>query len=311
MNTEHFGPLNAHNIGSLMRDAVLRACAVIRAQRFSFTSEEKTVEYKSDIDYVTSADRKAQEIYLEFLKNNFPGFGIIAEEDDLFTDAAPYREPNTEIDHFYFFTIDPLDGTKAFKRKQSDGFSSMLGLIHYCPKLEICEVIGACIGDPMTNELFYTRPGSLRVHQLDQYSREREILSFDITTDPKSIYVHIRDNPDNFSTIGRKMCNGSSPESFFKDYELQGGSIGISFAKLWKGQYGGLLLKPGKTTVWDTAPIVGICKKLGFVPMELNKTTGLYEKGVFKVISTRDYIPQKETLIIHESLVEKLMTWQQ
>lgn len=293
-----------------MRDAVVRACAAIRLQRFSFTAEEKNVDYKTEIDYVTSADKKAQEIYLEFFKNNFPQFGIIAEEGDLFTDAPPILDPVTGVNHFFFLTIDPLDGTKAFKRKQSDGFSSMLGLIHSCPDQGICEVVAACIGDPMTGEMYYTRPNSPRVHQLDKYANEREILSFNPDTNPSQVYILLRDNPANLSMRAYAMLNGIHHGHFFKDYEIQGGSIGISFAKLWKGQYAGLLLKSGLTTVWDTVPVVGISQKLGFVPLELNNDTQLYEQGLFTVIATRTSIEQKETLIIHESLVESFMTWQ-
>lgn len=308
---QNFDALNPHNIGSLMRDVVQRACSEIRAQRFTFTSQEKTVEYKSDVDYVTSADSKAQEIYLKFLKSNFPAFGIIAEENELFTKALPLCEPNSNVQHFFYFTIDPLDGTKAYKRKQSDGFSTMLGLIHSCPEQKICEVIAACIGDPMTGEMYYTRPESKRVHQLDQFEHEREVMSFDTRAHPKDLYIHLRDNPAHFSSLARKMADGSKEYSFFKDYELVGGSIGISFAKLWKGQYGGLLLRPSKATVWDTAPVVGISHKLGFVPMVYDKSQNEYQLTEFTVLDTRDYIDQKETLIIHKSLVPSLQAWQQ
>lgn len=304
-----FTPLNMHNVGVLMRDAVQRAMDEIRFQRWKFLAEEKTVDYKSAIDFVSSADKRAQEIYLTFLKNNFPKFGVIAEEDDLYTPAQALPD-ETGAKHFFFFTIDPLDGTKAFIRKQSDGFSSMLSLIHYCPNYKTCEVIAACIGDPMTHELFYTRPGSPRVHQLDQYLHEREVLSFNPESNPKEAYILLRDNPRGYSKLSQKLSDGYGRNPFFKDFELQGGSIGLSFAKLWKGQYAGLLLKPGKTTVWDNSPLIGISQKLGFVPMVYDKKQNRYRKTKFKVIATRDLLPQEETLIIHESFVGKLRAWQ-
>ncbi len=309
-NEELFATLNMHNVGVLMRAAVERAMDEIRFQRWKFLAEEKTVDYKSAIDFVSSADKKAQEIYLTFLKNNFPKFGVIAEEDDLFTDAQPFVDTTTNKRHYFFFTIDPLDGTKAFIRKQSDGFSSMLSLIHHCPELGICEVIAACIGDPMTHELFYTRPGSPRVHQLDQYLHEREVLSFNPKTKPKDTYVLLRDNPKGYSELAQKLSDGYRKNSFFKDFELQGGSIGLSFAKLWKGQYAGLMLKPGKTTVWDNSPLIGISKKLGFVPMVYDNERNRFLKTDFKIIATRDLMNQEETLVIHQSQVPKFRSWQ-
>ncbi len=157
-------PLNENNIGVLMREAVRRACAVIYPQRLNFTWQEKEVSYKDEIDVVTSADFDAQQLYLAFLKRNFPKFGIIAEEDNLFTPAQAFpatgQLPHQAVNHFFYFTIDPLDGTKAFKRRQSSNYSTMLSLVHHCPELGIKEVIGVCIGDPMTDEMYYTRPGS-------------------------------------------------------------------------------------------------------------------------------------------------------
>jgi fructose-1,6-bisphosphatase/inositol monophosphatase family enzyme len=258
---------------------------------------------------VTSADKKAQKMYLEFLKNNFPLFGIIAEEDDLFTKAEAQFDPNTGHAHYYYFSIDPLDGTKAFKRKQSTGFSTMLALIHECPEVGICKVIAACIGDPMTNEVFYTRVDSGRVHQLDNYSRDRQIISIS-KQNPTELYILLRDNPRAYSLLSRKLADGYGKHHFFKDYEIQGGSIGLSFAMLWKGQYGGLLLKEGPATVWDTAPIIGISENLGFVPMRYSKKFKRFYKSEFTMIAERKNIEQSETLIIHRNLVPRLRSWQ-
>ena len=49
-----------------------------------------------------------------------------------------------------------------------------------------------------------------------------------------------------------------------KSYEVEGGSIGIWLARLWKREVGAALLLPGVETPWDTAPIFGISKTLGY-----------------------------------------------
>lgn len=291
-----------------MREAVRRACVIIRRQRFTFTAEEKSVTYKTDVDYVTSADKEAQDHYLDFLSRNFPKFGVIAEEDELFMPAKEFIDYHDNAEHFFYFTIDPLDGTNAYKRMQSDSYSSMLSLIHSCPRKGINEVIAVCIGDPMTNELYYTRPESPRVHQLSMDGDQGRKLEFNPNVDHAKSYLLTRDNQGNFSSLMQSL--GNDPIEglrFFKDIEIMGGSIGISYAKLWKGQCGGLILKAGTTTVWDTAPVYGICKKLGFVQL-VNGPDGL-RKEPFHITTVREEFPQMETLVVHESLVPSILAW--
>jgi fructose-1,6-bisphosphatase/inositol monophosphatase family enzyme len=313
---QHFfpflAPLNEHMIGVLMREVARRACAVIYPQRLNFTWKEKEVTYKSEIDVVTSADFDAQALYLEFLKKNFPKFGIIAEEDDLFTPAQPFtvfgNEPHQNVEHYFYFTIDPLDGTKAFKRGQSGNYSTMISLIHHCPELGIKEVVGVCIGDPMTNEMYYTRPGSPRVHQLDRVLDLGRILTFDATLPLKERYVLFRDETTEFSPIVQQLAGTTNKAArMFKSYQIEGGSIGISFAKLWKNEYAALVLKPGKTTAWDTAPVIGICNKLGYVPLVCRDNKLVLTS--FEVPVERVETPQEETVVVHESLVPQILAW--
>jgi len=83
----------------------------------------------------------------------------------------------------------------------------------------------------------------------------------------------------------------------FKSYEVEGGSIGIWLARLWKREIGAALMLPGVETPWDTAPIIGICKMLGY-RFYRPATTGWasYEPIVGKCTSHRDH----DLLVIHE-----------
>jgi fructose-1,6-bisphosphatase/inositol monophosphatase family enzyme len=307
-------PLNDYNISVLMREAARRACRIIKGQRVSFTVEEKVSSNKpNQIDYVTSSDTDSQKMYTDFLKRNFPKFGIIGEEDGLFTPAQPFiecRDIKPSIEHFFYFTIDPLDGTKAYKRIQSDGYSTMLALIHHCPERNYKEVVAVCIADPMTDEIYFTRIGSAQVHLIEIESDKIHILlPSEPNCEPKEMYVSLRDNPRSYSPIARALGDAEdASQNFFKNIEIQGGSIGISYAKLWKGQYGGLLLKEGIVTVWDCAPVIGICKKLGYVPLVVEN--GAFVQSEFLISVERADLPQPETLIVHESLVPAILEWQ-
>ncbi len=300
--------INAHILGIVMREAVRRACVAIRKERFSFEFEEKKVDYKAGKDFVSSADKHAQEIYLKLLKLNFPDFGIIAEEDDLFKEAVQFTDEQGGTHRFYF-TIDPLDGTRAYIRKQSDGYSTMLGLIHETATSK--EVISVCIGDPMTGEIYFTRPDSLNVYLLSEEQSQARKLSFDQNMNTKESYILLRENAGTYSPIIQKLAVASDQEGrFFKDAEIQAGSIGIGFSKLWKGQYAGFVLKSGSTTVWDTTPCVGISMKLGFVPLVVTEQ-GKLKESVFLISTERKKIPQQEMIIVHESLVPKILAWQE
>jgi myo-inositol-1(or 4)-monophosphatase len=66
--------------------------------------EAKQVESKSsEIDLVTSLDRRSEEIIVEILHEHFPGHSILAEEQTRLAGQENYR-----------WIIDPLDGTTNF-----------------------------------------------------------------------------------------------------------------------------------------------------------------------------------------------------
>ena len=65
-------------------------------------------------------------------------------------------------------------------------------------------------------------------------------------------YALLRDRPDAYSDASRALL------PCFKSYEVEGGSIGIWLARLWKREVCAALLLPGVETPLDTAPIIGI-----------------------------------------------------
>src|SRR3989339_198873 len=82
-NLEKILGYNSHSIGIIMKEIVRRVANAIREERFIFEKETKTGYDGNFNDLVTSADRKAQKIYIKLLQENFPNFGIIAEEKEL------------------------------------------------------------------------------------------------------------------------------------------------------------------------------------------------------------------------------------
>ena len=115
MTDVNLGAVNGHAVGRILKEAVRRASSVIRAERLTFEAQTKRGYSGSMDDVFTSADRAAQDVYLRTFRECFPGAGVIGEEAEL---HIPPVAPVTA-----YFTVDPLDGTKAFIRRQSHGIA--------------------------------------------------------------------------------------------------------------------------------------------------------------------------------------------
>ena len=163
----NLGALNGHSVGRILKEAVRRAVTVIRAQRVSFEAHTKQGYGGTMDDVFTSADKAAQEVYLRTFTECFPGCGVIGEEDML---TIPPTAPLTA-----YFTVDPIDGTRAFIRRQSHGISTMVALV------DGGEVISAYIGDISSDEVYGYRPGSDRVHRITSLD-SFETLPYSVST---------------------------------------------------------------------------------------------------------------------------------
>lgn len=96
---------------------------------------------KEDGSEVTDADRAAEEVILEALSREFPGFAIVAEEGS-----------HVEGDAGTWY-VDPIDGTSAF----------IEGLAHWGPTVALAQEgrlkVGAYYA-PRLDELWFARRGS-------------------------------------------------------------------------------------------------------------------------------------------------------
>lgn len=248
-----YGALTAEAVGVLLKEMVRRAIEAIQAQQFSFEAEQKTTSY-SERDIVTSADFAAQEIYLKLIRECLPGVGVIAEEDELRIPPAPGNE--------LFITVDPLDGTRAFARRQSHGVGTMVALCRGD------EVISAFVGDVMTKEIFGYRPESTKVHRISKYNIGMRL------EEPRDVplsqrYLLLRDEPSSFSLHAQKLFFGPT-NRVFCSYEITSGSVGIQFSRLWKDEVAGIVIAPAEVTPWDFNPVYGISNQLGYVFLEIH-----------------------------------------
>ena len=151
------------------------------------------------------------------------------------------------------------------------------------------QVTSAYIGDVNTHEIYGYRPGSRSVHRISEYETSEQLTH--VSRPVAEQYALLRDPPEAYSPASRALL------ARFKSYEVEGGSIGIWLARLWKREVGAALLLPGMETPWDTAPIIGISKMLGYRfyrPIASGWTS--YEPLVIDHTLRRDH----DLLIIHE-----------
>lgn len=246
-------------------------------------------------DCVTVADKRAQEMYLEKIQEHFPTFGIIAEEQEL---TIPCTNKHFDV----YFTIDPLDGTKAFARKQSHGVGTMLALV--------CDgkIIAVAIGDVNTGEVYYYADDNDRC----EVTRLRFGVKYQLEPEKKPLaeqYAFLLDHPREQPEIVRDMILPAPKDGgLFKDFEIGSGSIGLRFARMWKGEVGGIFLTPTFDTPWDLMPVLGISQKLGFKFLRIDGEELIdYEPEMVRKVTRMPC----NLLIVHEDHIPELQQWMQ
>ena len=100
--------------------------------------EKLQVSLKGPNNFVTNADRKAEEIIIDELEKSKKNFSFLTEESGFIE--------NNDKDNFWI--IDPIDGTTNF----------LNGLPHFCISIALLnndEIIAGVIFDPIKDEIFY------------------------------------------------------------------------------------------------------------------------------------------------------------
>ncbi len=285
------GALNGHIVGDVMKEAARRAMRSIARNRKEFESTEKATDKPNKKDFFTTADTEAQKIYLRKLRECFPLYGVVAEEDEL---SIPCRMKTVTA----YFTVDPLDGTSAFRRRSSHGIGTMISLV------VDGIAVGAVVGDVMTKEIFYSRPGSMNVHRFSWDDEYRERLVINPKRKLSDQYVVLGDDPRTMSKGVERLTNPRAKDPVFKSMEVTGGSIGVKFARLWKSEVGSIILGHGKCTPWDWCPLVAISKKLGFKLFEWKDGKWIPKPmaAIKKVVRWKN-----DAIVIHKSRVKEFL----
>ncbi len=134
------------------------------------------ISHKGRADIVTEADTAVEAAALAMLREEFPDFGVLAEESG----AAPGSGP-------YTWVLDPIDGTRNFAN----------GVPHFAVNLALVKSRDGVLGptydpvlgltyDPVRNELFHAETGQgaflngERISVSSTESLEMSVLGFDM-----------------------------------------------------------------------------------------------------------------------------------
>ncbi|MCR5785270.1 MAG: 3'(2'),5'-bisphosphate nucleotidase CysQ [Eubacterium sp.] len=244
------------------KEAALRAGELILEV---YESDDFEVETKDDDSPLTKADRLANDKIVEMLREKFPTYAILSEEE----------EDNTErLSNPYCFVVDPLDGTKEFIKRNGE-FTVNIALAK-----DHKSVMGV-IYIPVTDELFYAAEGQGAFYRDKDGNTKKMKVS--------SRLYSFRDRK-NFRAVSSRSHESEEMKALFDKYSIDnvvriGSSIkGCLVARGDAEVY----YRYGLTKEWDTAAMQCIVEEAGGVfrqmddtEMRYNRENTLNEKGFY------------------------------
>lgn len=264
---------------------VRKAVEIIRQEATVFVAEVKAHEFKQD-DIVTTADTKTQQHYQDTLEAEFPDFGIIGEEG--------LRKPGEN-----YFTVDPLDGTKAYARLQAHGVSTLFAMV------EDNEVKAAFVGDVNTGDIYGFTPEDAEPFRI-RFGVETALRAEKQDLSKKYVVLHggLNSHPQNIQGVVQPIENGGC----FKNFEIMGGSCGTLCARLWIGEVGAIVFDAPYDTPWDATPLIGMNQKLGFVSIAVDRETGEVKLIEPKLITEQRKKKYTE-IVTHKDNAQEILDW--
>ncbi len=120
-----------------------QACLLASQAIMDIYKTNFTFENKEDASPVTIADKQADLIIRQYLKERYPNFGFLTEES-----SDDFSRLNKE----YVWLVDPIDGTKDFIAK-NDEFTINVALVHRQ------QVVVGIVHIPAKNQTYYAIKG--------------------------------------------------------------------------------------------------------------------------------------------------------
>ena len=206
-----------------------------------YSEDDFGVEIKGDNSPITRADRLADNVIEEILKQNFPDITIVSEES--------YFDLTFTMDEIYFL-VDPLDGTKEFIKKTGEFTVNIAVILNGKAELGVVYV-------PVTKELYY--------RDLDGVSYlERGVNDFKVRGERKQISCRSAD-VDNLSVVRSISHSTPETETYISGYapnNCTSAGSSLKFGLIARG-VADLYPRLGRTMEWDTGAAHAVLKGAG------------------------------------------------
>lgn len=250
---------------------IAKKAAVLAGQAIMqiYERDDVAVEYKDDRSPLTEADRASNRIIVDMLRDAFPDYAILSEEEK----DRPERLCNP-----YCFVVDPLDGTKEFLKRNGQ-FTVNIALSY-----EHKSVMGV-IYVPVTGDLYFAAQG------YGSYLTEQGV------TEKISVDRQIKD-PSDLRVVMSRSHGCVEMEELIEKYGLKHiVSVGSSLkgCLIAKGE-ADIYYRHNPTMEWDTAAMQCIVEEAGAVfrqmdgsDMLYNRENSLNDKG-FYIVNHREHL---------------------
>lgn len=226
------------------------------------TDFDSTIEYKADNSPLTIADKSANDIIVNILKENYPEISILSEES---------KQDETRFQNDLCFIVDPLDGTKEFIKKNGE-FTINIALAY-----KHKAVLGV-IYVPVKELLYYAAEG------YGAYKEENGAIS-KIAVTNKTDHLILVGSKSHASDKLKELINKN--KHLIKDVVSAGSSLKGTMVAEGKAD---VYYRYALCSEWDTAAMQCIVEQAGGIfrqmdgsEMTYNRENNLNEKGFYAI----------------------------
>ncbi|KQI67576.1 inositol monophosphatase [Loktanella sp. 3ANDIMAR09] len=222
--------------------------------------EQLQVSTKGPGDFVTRADRQAEQTIRDDLMHARPSYGFLGEEGGEQEGVDPTRR----------WIVDPLDGTTNF----------LHGLPHWAVSIALehkGQIVSGVIYDPVKDEMFYAEKGFgafVNESRIRVSGRHRLSDGLFATGLP---WAGRTDLPETLQDLARLLPACAGVRRF--------GAASLDLAYVAAGRYDGFWER--RLNIWDVAAGVLICKEAGAIVEAITPDADPLETGAM-IVSNSD-----------------------
>lgn len=216
-----------------------------------YYNKDIQIEVKSDNSPVTVADKESNKLITSYLKEKYPEYGFLSEED---------KDDLMRLKKDLVFIVDPLDGTEDFI-KHTNQFAINIALCYNH------EIVAGVIAVPYFNKFYYAAKNKGSFVLENDISREIHVSDKIADLTCLTSVFHFSDKEKELINKHKdKISHVEKCGSSYKACLIAEGKAELTYR-----------LQPG-TKEWDTAPFEIIVKEAGgvvlkpdFVAMKYNR----------------------------------------